>query len=202
MVPTVWLANVMLVGERLTAGAAAAVAVPLSETCCGLAAALSVNVIAPVSVPAAVGVKVIEMVQFAGEGAVPPGSGSTRRPAGKELVVDRLSEARAHGADLDAVAVVDDDGRLLGDVSVLDILLALRASTDTRMSALLGDEDVVTANPHTSANEAAAQLVEARRHSMVVVDDDGCPLGRILADDVLDALVPTKGRFHFPRLLS
>ena len=32
-------------------------------------------------------------------------------------VVDRLSEARAHGADLDAVAVVDDDGRLLGDVS-------------------------------------------------------------------------------------
>ena len=28
-------------------------------------------------------------------------------------VVDRLSEARAHGADLDAVAVVDDDGRLL-----------------------------------------------------------------------------------------
>ena len=117
-------------------------------------------------------------------------------------VVDRLSEARAHGADLDAVAVVDDDGRLLDDVSVLDILLALRASTDTRMSALLGDEDVVTVSPHTSANEAAAQLVEARRHSMVVVDDNGCPIGRILADDVLDVLVPTKGRFHFPRLLS
>ena len=71
-------------------------------------------------------------------------------------VVDRLSEARAHGADLDAVAVVDDDGRLLGDVSVLDILLALRTSTDTRMSALLGDEDVVTVSPHTSAGEAAA----------------------------------------------
>ena len=117
-------------------------------------------------------------------------------------VVDRLSEARAHGADLDAVAVVDDDGRLIGDVSVLDILLALRASTDTRMSALLGDEDVVTVSPHISANEAAGQLVEARRHSMVVVDDGGCPVGRILADDVLDVLVPTKGRFHFPRLLS
>jgi hypothetical protein len=37
---------------------------------------------------------------------------------------------------------------------------------------------------------------------MVVVGEDGHPLGRILADDVLDALVPTKGRFHFPRLLS
>jgi CBS domain-containing protein/sporulation protein YlmC with PRC-barrel domain len=117
-------------------------------------------------------------------------------------VTDRLSEARSHDADLDAVAVVDSDGRLLGDVAVLDILLALRTDTDTRMSALLGDEDVVTVSPHAKAPEVAGQLVEARRHSMVVVDDDGHPIGRILADDVLDALVPTKGRFHFPRLLS
>jgi CBS domain-containing protein len=70
------------------------------------------------------------------------------------------------------------------------------------MSALLDDEDVVTVEPHASANTVARQLIEARRHSMVVVDDDGRPIGRILADDVLDALVPTKGRFHFPRLLS
>jgi CBS domain-containing protein/sporulation protein YlmC with PRC-barrel domain len=117
-------------------------------------------------------------------------------------VVDRLSEARSHEADLDAVAVIDDDGRLLDDVVVLDVLLALRTDPDTRMSALLGDEDVVTVNPHASADEVAGQLIEARRHSMVVVDDNGCPIGRILADDVLDALVPTKGRFHFPRLLS
>ncbi|MGA2930465.1 MAG: CBS domain-containing protein [Acidimicrobiales bacterium] len=117
-------------------------------------------------------------------------------------VVERLSEARSHDLDLDAVAVVDSDGRLLGDVGLLDILLALRTSAETRMSALLDDEDVVTVEPHASANTVARQLIEARRHSMVVVDDDGRPIGRILADDVLDALVPTKGRFHFPRLLS
>jgi hypothetical protein len=35
-----------------------------------------------------------------------------------------------------------------------------------------------------------------------VVDDDGRPLGRILSDDVLDALVPGHGRLHFPRLLQ
>jgi CBS domain-containing protein len=57
-------------------------------------------------------------------------------------------------------------------------------------------------SPHTSANDVAARLIETRRLSMVVIGDDGRPLGRILADDVLDALVPTKGRFHFPRLLS
>ena len=117
-------------------------------------------------------------------------------------VTDRLSEARDHDVDLDAVAVVDSDGRLLGDVDVLDILFALRASADTRMSALLDDEDVVTVQPKTSVHEVANQLVETRRRSMVVVDDDGRPIGRILADDVLDAVVPTKGRFHFPRLLS
>ena len=117
-------------------------------------------------------------------------------------VVEHLSEARAHDVDLDAVAVVDSDGRLLGDVGLLDILLALRGPADVRMSALLDDEDVVTVEPHASANTVARQLIEARRHSMVVVDDDGRPIGRILADDVLDALVPTKGRFHFPRLLS
>ena len=117
-------------------------------------------------------------------------------------VADRLSESRSHDVDLDAVAVLDSDGRLVGDVTVLDLLLALRADSDTRMSALLGDEDVVTVSPHTSAGEVAGRLIETRRLSMVVVDDDGRPLGRILADDVLDALVPTKGRFHFPRLLS
>jgi hypothetical protein len=33
------------------------------------------------------------------------------------------------------------------------------------------------------------------------VDGSGRPLGRILADDVLDALLPERGRRHFPRLL-
>jgi CBS domain-containing protein/sporulation protein YlmC with PRC-barrel domain len=117
-------------------------------------------------------------------------------------VVDQLSAARTHEIDLDAVAVVDSDGRLLGDVALLDVLLALRADSDTRMSALLDDEDIVTVNPRTPVNEVAQKLIEARRHSMVVVDDGGRPVGRILADDVLDALVPTKGRFHFPRRLS
>ena len=116
-------------------------------------------------------------------------------------VVDRLSEARSHGVDLDAVAVVDSDGRLIGDVAVLDILLALRDGKETRMSALL-QEDVLTVHAKTPNKEVARRLIEARRHSLVVVDDDDSPIGRIMVDDVLDALVPTKGRFHFPRLLS
>jgi CBS domain-containing protein len=117
-------------------------------------------------------------------------------------VVDDLEEARRHDVDLDAVAVVDKNGCLIDDISLLTILLAMRASPESRISSLLSDEDVVTVHPHAAANDVAGQLVEARRLSLVVVDDDGKPIGRILADDVLDALVPIKGRFHFPRLLT
>jgi len=117
-------------------------------------------------------------------------------------VVDRLAEARGHDVDLDAVAVVNKEGSLVGDITLLTILLTMQTSPDTRISSLLADEDVVTVRPHASADDVARQLVEARRLSLVVVDDDGHPVGRILADDVLDALVPTKGRFHFPKLLT
>jgi Mg/Co/Ni transporter MgtE len=117
-------------------------------------------------------------------------------------VVDRLAEARGHDVDLDAVAVVNKEGCLVGDITLLTILLTMQTAPATRVSSLLADEDVVTVRPHASASEVAGQLVEARRLSLVVVDDDGRPVGRILADDVLDALVPTKGRFHFPKLLT
>jgi hypothetical protein len=48
----------------------------------------------------------------------------------------------------------------------------------------------------------AERLIDARRMSVVVVDDDDRPVGRILADDVIDALMPERGRIHFPRLLQ
>jgi Mg/Co/Ni transporter MgtE len=117
-------------------------------------------------------------------------------------VVTRLSEARTHESDLNAVAVVNQEGSLVGDLTLLTLLLALHENPEARLSSLLEDEDVVTVSPHESADEVAGQLVEARRLSLVVVDEEGHPIGRILADDLLDALVKTKGRFHFPRLLS
>jgi len=44
--------------------------------------------------------------------------------------------------------------------------------------------------------------VDNRRNTLVVVDDQGRPLGRVQADDVVDALLPERGRLHFPRLLQ
>jgi CBS domain-containing protein len=114
-------------------------------------------------------------------------------------VTAKLAEARKHDVDIDAVAVVDSDGRFVGDLPLLDIVLALRERPEAPLGSLVDEEDPVTVGPETPAAEVAERLIEARRHSLVVVDDER-PVGRILADDVLDALVPTKGRFHFPRL--
>ena len=59
--PTTWLANVRLVGERLTAGAAP---VPVRLTVCGLPVALSARVRDAVRVPLAAGVNVTLIVQL------------------------------------------------------------------------------------------------------------------------------------------
>lgn len=118
-------------------------------------------------------------------------------------VVGHLAEEKGHSVDLDAVAVIDQEGRLVGDVTLLSILLAFSENPKARLSSLMAeDDDVITVKPDTPVDDVAEQLIEARRLSVVVVDDDDKPVGRILADDVLDVLIPTKGRLHFPRLLS
>ena len=64
VVLSTWLVKVKLVGVKVTAGAGF-VPVPVRLTECGLPAALSVIVIAPVRVPADAGVKVTLIEQFA-----------------------------------------------------------------------------------------------------------------------------------------
>src|SRR5579864_2543192 len=61
VVPAGWLLKLRLLGESLTGG----LPVPRKATVCGLPAALSMTVIAPVRVPVAVGVNVMLMVQLA-----------------------------------------------------------------------------------------------------------------------------------------
>lgn len=115
-------------------------------------------------------------------------------------VSQRLAEQARHRTEIDSVVVLDGDGRMIGDVSAFDLLVS---SGDTRLGDLIDPENPpVTLRPDTDLDDVATELVESRRSSLVVVDDDGKPLGRILSDDVLDALVPGHGRLHFPRLLQ
>jgi CBS domain-containing protein len=111
-------------------------------------------------------------------------------------VTERLRGLASHAVDLSSIVVTDADGRLLDDVTVLELLLADPAST---LGELVGPPWPVVVSPDTPLSEVAIQLIENRSASLVVVDADGRPLGRILADDLVDALVPDKGRFQFFR---
>ena len=117
-----------------------------------------------------------------------------------QQVRHRLAGQAEHRTEIDSVAVVDKAGRLVGDVSMFDLLVN---EGDTPLADLLDLENPpVTLRPDADLDTVATELVESRRSSLLVVDDDGKPLGRILSDDVLDALVPGHGRLHFPRILQ
>jgi CBS domain-containing protein len=115
-------------------------------------------------------------------------------------VSQRLAALAGHRTEIDSVAVLDETGGLLGDVSAFDLLVS---DPGRRLDELIDpDNPPVTLPPDADLDLVATELVESRRSSLLVLDDDGRPLGRILADDVLDALVPGHGRLHFPRLLQ
>lgn len=110
-----------------------------------------------------------------------------------------LAAEVAHIADIDSVVIVDDEGRLVDDVSLGELFLA---EPDTTMADLVGPPWPVTVPLEASAREIAARFAHSRRMSVLVVDEQERPVGRILADDVVDMLLPERGRFGFPRVLS
>jgi CBS domain-containing protein len=115
-------------------------------------------------------------------------------------VRQRLSGQPEHRTEIDSVAVLDGAGRLIGDIPAFDLLIS---DDNLRLADLLDQANqLVTLRPDADLDTVATELVESRRSSLLVVDDEGRPLGRILSDDVLDALVPGHGRLHFPRLLT
>jgi CBS domain-containing protein len=108
-------------------------------------------------------------------------------------VVDRLRGLVDHRSDVDAVLVVDDDGRLLDDVSMFELAVAER---DTPVGDLVGPPWPIVVAPDATLDEVVDAVLSNRRSSIVVADGDGRPLGRVLVDDVLDALTPRRARLH------
>jgi Mg/Co/Ni transporter MgtE len=101
-----------------------------------------------------------------------------------------------HLVDLDAIIVVDAEGHLVDDISLVELLLA---EPDTPLADLIGPPWPVTVTTEADVREVADRLIDARRLSVVVLDEADRPLGRILADDVLDAVISGHRRWQFPR---
>lgn len=109
---------------------------------------------------------------------------------------------RDHRAEIDGVLIYDEGGFLVADLPLFDLIAYPDDNTIAEVLDAEGHPPPLTVPADANVGEVAEQLVKTRRASLLVVDDEHCPIGRILADDVLDALLPERGRFHFPRLLS
>ena len=111
-------------------------------------------------------------------------------------VRQQLTEQAEHVVDLDAIIVVDTEGRLIDDISLGELFMADPA---TPLSELIGPPWPVTVTADADVREVAERLIDSRRLSVVVLDEADRPLGRILADDVLDAVLAGRRRWQFPR---
>jgi CBS domain-containing protein len=107
-----------------------------------------------------------------------------------------------HREEIDAVVICRDDGDLVADLPLFDLVTHADDVTVSDVLTAGGHPEPLTVPPDASVADVADQLVRTRRSSLLVVDEQGQALGRILADDVLDALLPERGRLHFPRLLQ
>jgi CBS domain-containing protein len=107
-----------------------------------------------------------------------------------------------HREEIDAVVICRDDGDLVADLPLFDLVTHADDVTVSDVLTADGYPEPLTVPPDASVADVADQLVRTRRSSLLVVDEQGQALGRILADDVLDALLPERGRLHFPRLLQ
>ena len=85
----------------------------------------------------------------------------------------------------DGVVVVDSRGRLVDHIQVVELLAA--KPTDT-LDTLVGPPFPTSVKLDTKLNEVIDEFSNNRGSSIVVVDDKGKPVGRILADDLVDAL--------------
>lgn len=103
----------------------------------------------------------------------------------------RLLGRREHLGDIDGVLVVDAEGVLVDDVSMGELFVA---EPDQRLRDLFTEPAPVTVTVDVALADVVDAFVENRGSSVVVVDDDGRPMGRILADDVVDALLPDRRR--------
>jgi len=95
-----------------------------------------------------------------------------------------------------AVAIVDDDGKLIGNCSARD--LKRSASTLSHqfiarlfkpLSQYLGDQELVTATPNDTLELVIKRVVEKNIHRIYVLDEEKKPQGLFSLSDILEELL-------------
>jgi magnesium transporter len=103
-----------------------------------------------------------------------------------QTVTECVEEIRRQAEDVEkvySVYVVDDDGLLLGTVSLKKIILAKRGS---KIQDVYEDDEIVSVQTYSTGEEVADLMQKYDLEAIPVVNIQGRLLGRITIDDVVD----------------
>lgn len=89
----------------------------------------------------------------------------------------------------DGVTVVDSKGKLLDHIQIVELVAAKQSQ---KLSTLVKAPFPTAVGIETPLEEVIEEFSNNRGSSVIVVDEKGKPVGRILADDIIDAMVPAE----------
>jgi magnesium transporter len=112
--------------------------------------------------------------------------------------IDRLRELEPDAETVYYVYVTDDDGRLVGVLSLRDLIVA---KPDTPIGEVMIKEPVAV-----SANADQDEVAEVVAHynllAVPVVDEEGRMLGIVTIDDAIDTVIPAGWKRRLPRVFA
>ena len=100
------------------------------------------------------------------------------------IALDRLRLLGPDAEDFLVVFVVDDDGRLVGTLSVTRLAL----SRPTTVVGDITDHEFIAVRPETDQEESARLMERYNLNQLPVIDQDGRLMGVILAEDMVDVV--------------
>jgi magnesium transporter len=112
--------------------------------------------------------------------------------------IDRLRELEPDAETIYYVYVVDDDGRLVGVLSLRDLIVA---RPDAPISEVMIEEPVAV-GVLSNQDDVASVVARYNLLAVPVVDDDGKVEGIVTVDDAMDAILPTAWKKRLPRLFA
>jgi CBS domain-containing protein len=87
----------------------------------------------------------------------------------------------------DGVVIVDGKGKLVDHIQIIELVAA---KSTALLSTLIGPPYPTSVQIDSPLEEVIEEFSNNRGASIVVIDEKGKPVGRILADDLVDALKP------------
>lgn len=115
-----------------------------------------------------------------------------------EATIQKIREIAPTSEFIYYLYVIDKDDRLLGILTLRDLLLAL----PTAFIGKIMRTDIVTLHTDTDAQEAAAMIARYDLLALPVVTVDGKMLGIVTVDDAIDAIMPDELRRNLPRFTA